>query len=217
MRLRALAVTTALALAATGLTACTSKIGQAAVVGDHRISLKTVDSYINPAGPSAQTLAQGQGATISPRELVVNTLVRHQLLLDALERTSKGVPNANTIRSKYDDAVNQISQGQASGGAAFDKALNDQIVGLGFRKSFAHTYVETFELESVLVDQARVQSSAQLLAAIAKSRDSVSISPRFGAWDEKTFSLSGKTNAGLPSFVTLGSDTDATPTPAAGQ
>lgn len=217
MRLRALAATTALAIAATGLTACTSKIGQAAVVGQHRISLSTVDSYVNPAGPSAAVIAQQQGNSIAPRQLVVNTLIRRQLLLDALKQTKQGTPSAITIRSKYNDAVTQISQGQAAGGAAFDKALNDQIVGLGFRKNFTHTYVETFELESVLVDQANIKTSAQLLAAIAKTHDAVSVSPRFGAWDASHFALSGAPNAGLPSFVTLGPDTQATAAPVAGQ
>jgi len=212
-----LAVTTALALATTGLTACTSKIGQAAVVGDHRISLKSVDSYINPAGPSAAVQAQQQGAPIAPRELVVETLIRHQLLLDALKLTKQGTPSAKTIRAKYNDAVAQISQGQAAGGPAFDKALNDQIVSLGFRAGFTHTYVETFELESVLVDQAGIKTSAQLFAAIAKAHDTVSVSSRFGSWDSAKFGLSADPKAGLPSFVTIGPDTQATAAPVAGQ
>ena len=216
MRLRALAVTTALALAATGLTACTSKIGLAATVGDHRISLKTVDSYINPSGPTAAARAQ-QGGSVAPRELVVNTLIRRQLLLDALKQTKQGVPSTKTVRSKYNDAVSQISQGQAAGGAAFDKALNDQILALGFRKSFTQTYVEAFELESVLIDQAGAKSGDQLLAAIAKTHDKVSVSPRFGTWDAAHLSLSGDTKAGIPSFVTIGPDTQTTAAPVAGQ
>src|SRR5207248_5991889 len=104
----------------------------------------------------------GSSGTISPRPFVVNTLIRRQIILEALKLTPKGVPSSATVRAKYNDAANIISQGQATGGAAFDKALSTQIVGLGFRARLAQLYMQTFDLEALLVDQANVKSAAQL-------------------------------------------------------
>ena len=216
MRLRALAVTTALALAATGLTACSSKIGQAAVVGGHRISQKEVDSYVNPAGPTGAALAQSQGTPIAPRTTIVDTLVRRELFIEALLKTAKGLPSAAALRARHDDAATQISQGQATG-ADFDKAFNSQLASLGFRASFAAVFVQTEELEIALVDQTGAKSSGELLAAVAKAHAAVSLSPRYGTWSTALLSVSSSAKAGLPSFVTIGSDTPPTATPAAGQ
>ena len=215
MRVRALAVTTALALAATGLTACTSKIGQAAVVGDHRISLKTVDSYVDPKGPN---LAALRGSPIAVRPIVLTTLVKRTLFTLALRKTSGGVPSASTLKAKYYDTVaQQLTQGALKGGAEFDKELTGQIVNSGFRASFVPVFLETAELNIALISQAKVNSDAQYAAAIGKANVHVSINPRFGAWDASTATISTTSGAGIPSFVTIGPDTQTTATPVAGQ
>lgn len=206
MRLRALAVTTALALAATGLTACTSKIGQAAVVGTDRISTKTVDTFVNPAGPTAAATAQQQGTPTPPRVFVLETLIQRDLFRAALAATPGGVPSDEQLRAVHDQVASQVTQGQVVG-ADFDKAYTSQLVALGYRASLAPVLIEVGELEYVLAKNGNVTTLPQLLALIGRAHRSVSVSPRYGSWDASQLTLSTDTKSGRPSFLTIGSDT----------
>lgn len=217
MRLRALAVTTALALAATGLSACTSKIGQAATVGSHRISQSDVSSYVNPNGPTAAAVSSG-GVPPAPKVVVVNLLVQTYLLRAVLSATKGGVPSATTLASKYHDSVaNQYTQGSGLTGAAFDKAFGAQLVADGLRANFLSLLVTHDELEFALIERLQLKSQAQFAAALKATKLSVSINPRYGAWDPTKGSMSATSGAGLPSFVTIGSDTAVSASPTAGQ
>ena len=208
MRLRALAVTTALALAATGLTACTSKIGQAAVVGSDRISTKTVDTYINPAGPTADALANLQGQPPAPRVTVLQILIVNKLLRSALATTPAGVPSASVLRAEHDEVANNISQGAATGDA-FDQTEASKFLALGFRSSFFPLFMETNELEFVLIKENNVTTQAQFDDLVRKAHQSVTVSPRYGSWNAAQLSLSSDAKSGRPSFLTIGPDTQA--------
>ena len=216
MRLRALAVTTALALAATGLTACTSKIGQAAVVGSHRISTKTVDTYVNPAGPTPAGLASVQGQPPAPRVIVLQTLIVDQLFRSALAASPAGLPSQNELRAEHDDVASNISQGAATGDA-FDKAYSTQLVALGFRATFFPLFMEANELEFVLAKKNNITTEAQLLALVDKAHQSVSVSPRYGSWNAAQLSLTTDSKSGRPSFLTVGTDTQGSGTASSGQ
>jgi hypothetical protein len=210
VRLRALAVTTALALAVTGLSACTSKVGQAAVVGSERISTKDVDRYINPKGPTAAGIASEQGQAIAPRVLVLQTMVDHDLFLGVLKKSKSGAPSTAQLHAQHDAVASQISQGQATG-AAFDAALKSQLVSLGFQSSFTAYYIETQEMEAVLASAVRATTQAEFVAAIAKAKVGVSVSPRYGSWDPTNFDLTTTGKAGRPPFVTIGTDVPVAP------
>ena len=216
MRLRALAVTTALALAATGLTACTSKIGQAAVVGHDRISTKTVDTYINPAGPTPAALAQSQGQPPAPRVIVLQTLIVDQLFRAALAASPAGIPSASELRAEHDEVASSITQGAATGDT-FDKAYSSQLLALGFRSNFFPLFMQANELEFVLAKKNNVTSEAQLLALVDKAHQAVSVSPRYGAWNAAQLSLTTDSKSGRPSFLTIGSDTQASASSSNGQ
>ena len=218
MRLRALAVTTALALAVTGLSACTSKVGDAAVVGGHGITEKDLTRYINPKGATPAGLAseQQQGAAIVPATLVLDTLIERQLFLSVLQKTSAGVPTAAQIRAEHDAVASSLSNGAATG-AAFDNSIESQLVSFGFRASFAAVYIETQELGALVTKATKATSGPEFAAAIIKAKVGVSVSPRYGSWDNSQLTLTSTGSAGRPSFVTIGTDVPVAASPAAGQ
>jgi hypothetical protein len=57
VRVRQLAAVVAVIVAASTLTACTSKVGVAATVDGHRITESELGRYVTPAGPSPSVVA----------------------------------------------------------------------------------------------------------------------------------------------------------------
>lgn len=222
MRLRALAVTTALALAATGLSACTSKIGLAAAVGSSHLSLKTVDSYVQS---NAVPYADQQGGQVIPRQNVVGTWVVDQLLQRAIvARQGKPLTKAqeaeavNVIRTATGgDPVTVFAKSNAARGytRAFSQLEVNQFEHL---IALAHLVEPSKTAQQAFTDFQRDQGvNTKVITLLTDQKAHVTVNPRFGAWDAKNLGFSAKANAGLPSFVTIGPDTETSAAPAVGQ
>jgi hypothetical protein len=202
-----LTLATVLALTVTGLTACSSKVGQAAVVGSHRISESQVSKYINPKGPTSTTAA-GNTPT-PPRVFILDTLIQSELFRAALAHTKGGVPSEEALSAYHDLAAEKII-GAPIGGAAFDTEYIKQFTELGYEPSIEPVVLQAAELEYVLVTRIKAVSLADVVKAVDASHTSVSLSPRFGTWKSSALSIDASTSAGLPSYVKFGSDTQAT-------
>lgn len=221
MRLRALAVTTALALAATGLTACSSKIGLAATVGDRHLTINELNKQVKRDAapyPDRQT-----GATIYPTTFALQAWVQDQLFSLALSK-------ATGVKAPAGADVHQVlaalNTAIGSDPAAYFRMTYDK---LGYTSEFgalvlhqqetllllAHSFEPTVAATQLLTDLQSSQAlNNDLLKALNGLHVPVSVAGRYGAWDPKTFGLSSARNAGLPSFVTIGTDTQAAASPA---
>ena len=192
MKFRLLGALAAAALAATALSACDSKVGTAAFVGDDRITESTVSGYLTP---QAVPFTTSTGATIVPRSAVLQTLVQRKLFDRALQ--DHGGP---ATPSELAEGRAAILQGST------EQEQTAQLVKDGFKSDFVPVYLDTFSLEYVLAKRLNASSSAEILTAMQKLGVPVTVNGRYGAWDAKTLSL-GKPPT--PSFLTLPSATAA--------
>lgn len=207
MRLRTLSAVAVAALAMTGLTACHTNVGAAAVFNGQRISEATVAKYLTSAAqPVPEQDSNGNTTgTIAPRTYVLGTLLNERLYSEVLAATPTGAPSAGAISS----AQQQLLQGTSP------DAVTQQYVQHGYQADFATLYLHEQALEQILSTD--VQGGLNVKAILDKLRVSVSVNPRYGAWDPTTYSLSTSPNAGLPSFLTLtpGGSTFSTPSSSA--
>ena len=99
-------MTAVMALALGGLTACDSKVGQAAIVGGHRISESDLGKFLSPAGPSPSALsaAANAGQGLYPKTEVVQFLVQQELFTQALAKNG-GVPSKGELATLHDQAA----------------------------------------------------------------------------------------------------------------
>jgi hypothetical protein len=191
---------TVLALATVGLSACTSKVGQAAVVGGHHISDGTVGKYVQSNGPAPS------GATaVIPKVQVLSTLIQGRIFAGVLANSKGGVPTDAELAKLEPEAAANVVQVSAAD-------LTKQIVPLGYKASFTGQVFRTAELEYVLVQRLKPKSEADLDKEIAAAKQSVQVSQRYGSWDKSTLSVTSTGNAGVPSFLKLGSDVQAVAT-----
>jgi hypothetical protein len=214
VKLRALAVTTALALAATGLSACSSKVGLAAEVGSHHLTINDVGKQVKRGTlPYADSQT---GATVYPTSFAVEAWIQDQLFGLALsQRTGKKTPAAadvHVIDAALDSAIGsdahtyfRTTYGKLGYTTQFADLLvhqQEEVLLL------AHSYEPKVSASQLLSD---LQSSQTLNDDILKSltavKASVSVAGRYGAWNAKTLSLSTTGSAGRPNFVTIGPDT----------
>lgn len=203
MRLRKLTAAALAVLAVTGLSACKSNAGAAAVVDGHRISDSDVAKYVNQAGPDAQRLSQAaaQGQTLPPlKPTVASYLVQEQVYVGALDRTGD-VPDAGALAALHDRAAAALL-GAQSGGAEFDKLLTDEIVSDGFTHAFAGVVIRVAELKWALIERVKANQLSELIAAVDKLKISVSVSPRYGKWNPAQLTLAGPETT-IPGFLTL--------------
>jgi hypothetical protein len=195
----------AAAAAVAGLSACQTKVGQAAVVNGYRISDSDLASYATRTGPSpdAVAAAQQQGTTIEPRVQALTSLIQEQIFLHVL-RKSGGVPKDSELAALHDEAAQRLLGSQSSTGDAFDVLLGKQVKSYGFTDRFTTLVLRVAELEDTIINRTKVTSFAELSAKVGKYGTSVSVSGRYGRWDAKNLALSTSDTAGLPSFVTFG-------------
>ncbi|MCW2494838.1 MAG: hypothetical protein JWQ77_762 [Jatrophihabitans sp.] len=217
--MRALTLATVLALAATGLTACSSKVGQAAVVGSQRLSINDVGKDVKRG---TQPYADQQtGATVYPASFVVQAWVEDQLFTLALKKREEKVPVAATDRRSV---AALLTSAIGSDATAYFRTTYEK---LGYTAAFgalvehqqesiillAHTLEPTVAASTLLSD---LQSSQALNDNLLKSVTSlgapVSVSKRYGVWSPTHLALDTTGSAGVPSFVKLGSDSQVTAT-----
>jgi hypothetical protein len=210
VRIRQLAiVAVATAVGALGLTACTSKVGAAAIVNGDRISDNTVSRYVKAGGadPTAVQQAAAQGNELAPRAIVINTLVQNAVFTRALSATAGGLPSDATLASYHDDAVTNLAQGTPG---TFDSQIDAQLPTDGLEPSFRPVFVRSLELEWALVLRSKATQPSQLAAYVNKNKISVQVSAKYGAWDPTSLTI-GAPSTGIPSFVKVPSASASAP------
>jgi hypothetical protein len=176
------------ALGCLGLVGCQSKAGTAAVVSGQRISEKSLSSYV---GANAQPVQSSDGSSSIPaKNFVLQYLIRNQVLPMVL--TAGGAPVTD---AQLDATKAGILQGST------EQALTDQITKLGLSAKFEPVVMRNRELLTVL--QAKLTSDKQITDALAKVKDVVSISPRYGSWDNASLSVLDLGKKQLPSVLSF--------------
>lgn len=183
-------------LAAVGLSACTSHVGAAAFVGDHRISDKTVGTYATRQGPDIDKISDAG----SPRASALGWLIRNQLFTTALARTG-GVPSDAQLAAAHDAAISTFTQYDPR---TLDSEITKQEGAYGLRgEKYASLVVRSFELEYLYVERSKVTSPAELSQSLIKLDIPVTVAGKYGTWDQAQLTLDNTGTAGKPSFVTF--------------
>ncbi|PZS31378.1 MAG: hypothetical protein DLM58_11930 [Pseudonocardiales bacterium] len=192
----------ALALVMGGLSGCDSKVGQAAIVGGHRISESDLSKYLTPTGPSPSVLAAASKANqgVYPKTEVIQILVQQKLFELTLAKNG-GVPTDGELASLHDQAAATFLGTQLKG-AAFDSYLKSVEGNYGYGSQYAQALLRTIELEAALVVKIKAQSIQDVAAAVNKLNITVQINPRYGKWSPENLSI-GAPSATLPSFIKI--------------
>jgi hypothetical protein len=201
-KLTAVAALAGLGLAVGGLTGCDSKVGQAAIVGGHRISESDLGAYVTPAGPSPSVIAAASAAKqhVYPKTEVVQLLVQQQIFQRVLAKHG-GVPSAGELAQLHDQAASTFLGTQLTG-AQLDSFLAKQQGSYGYSSKYAHLLLRTVELEAALAVKLKARSLADLTKAVDKQHLTVQVNPRYGKWTPSTLSL-GSPAANVPNFLKL--------------
>jgi hypothetical protein len=198
VKLRTMTAAMTLALAVTGLSACTSKVGVAAVVDGHNITEATVASYVSPGTPAKAT-----ASTVAPPKVqVLSTLIQDKLFAATISRTKGGLPDAAGLAKYHDVAVQNVLQLSQTGAAA-DKTILNQITQLGYRAKFVHELIRSVELNYLLVIRLQAKTQGDITTAVTKANKPVVVSGRYGKWDLNQFSVVSTGSSGRPSFFKL--------------
>ena len=210
MRFRKIGACVVALLAASGLAACRTKAGAAAVVDGHRISQSDVNKYI-AAGVTPPSASPGAPQPQARAVVVLNTLIDARLMTAVLAAQG-GVPSDADLRSLHDEAYSVLLGAQQTGAEA-DAALNSALRNQGFKASFADVFVRRIELKQAVIDKIKAQRQADINAAIAKLGVNVSVSGRYGTWSAEQGSL---VDYVPPAGVQLGTPTPSSSVPAPG-
>ncbi len=184
---RILLLLTAL-LAVVGLTGCQTKSGAAAVVDGQRISESSI----------AKNLVGSGDGTTNARTFVLTYVIKERLFAAYLASTGK-VPTDAELAAVHDDAVNQVLSSSLGTGAAADKLIDTVLAKEGIAVGFRSTVVRSAELEELVIKAVYKTSAAQFYGDVNKAGIKVSVSPRYGSWDQSTLTLQ---DAATPSFLT---------------
>jgi hypothetical protein len=191
MKLRApLAAVLAAGVVATTITGCSSSnVGVAAKVDGTRITESQLSHYVTPA---AQGVSLQQSAPKTPpKSFALFILVFDRLYADLLRSTTGGMPAPGVISKQINTFVGSQTPQQA-------------VAGLGVHGYTAELdqAVLRFRALSSLLGQ-RQTKGVNVGAALKKLSFPVTINPRYGTWNAKTFTLETTTSAGLPDFLHL--------------
>lgn len=204
MKLRMLSMAAAAVLAVAGLSACTSKVGQAAVVEGHRLSDSSLSSYLQ-TGAKVYT-DSASNTSVVPKLYVLESWIDDQLFQRAVEAKGGAIQagELSTVRGLV------LGTGTVADVSKYYRKL-------GYADRFAALFVHEQEMVVLLVKRLAPtlpdsqvipalqsgQVGSALLAAVAKLKPDVSVSGRYGKWDAKKLSLTQTAGAGLPGFVTF--------------
>ena len=196
MRLRPLLAAGLALTCLSGLAACRTNVGAAAVVDGHRISESDVTKYLTPNAqtiPLVDSNGTPTGQTVAARTWVLRSLVRQRLLTDILSRAKSGAPNEAAITT----AVNGLAD------AATLQRFAKEYVTRGYRPAFSALVLREDALEQIASTQ--LQADPSLEPIVTQLSAKVSVNPRFGTWDAKSSDITGTTLA-VPSYLTLKPD-----------
>jgi hypothetical protein len=220
VRLRRLLTVVALTgIAATGLTACQTKVGLAASVDGTRLSDSQLSDYVR-SGAKPYT-DQNSGTTVYPKLQALETWIDSSLFDRAIARRG-GAASADELSTARSVLLTNNTVGQ----------VRRIYTRLGFTDKMGDLVIDSNATLVVLIQriargataQQAVsalqggQANQQIVSAINAAKPKVVVSSRYGKWDQANLRLSADPNSGLPSFVTgpggSGSATALVPTPA---
>jgi hypothetical protein len=185
----------ALLLASPALTACGSgpnRTGAAAVVGNQRIAVATVESQVDDLRSAADTNPQAEqniGATAQLPQRVLNVIVQQRVVNKALADSGITV-TAGEVQQQYDAALQQLGGGDRK---QFESAMlsqygtpPDQITGY-LREQIGLTKI----IQSLGYQPGSDGGDKALEDAMVKTAKSlhVHVNPRYGAWDATSASI----------------------------
>jgi hypothetical protein len=202
VRLRMIGAGALAVLAVTGLTACQTKAGAAAVVDGHRIDQSDVNKYVDEGftAPTPTGTAQAQEPA---RVIVLNTLIESRLMTALLARSLGGVPSEADLNKLHDEAF-AVQLNLQQPGAQADQALDSALTKSGLKASFGDVFVRGLELKQAVIDKTKAQRQSDIANALKKLGIPVSVNARYGSWSADSGSLVDV----KPDYLTLG-----TPTP----
>jgi hypothetical protein len=183
------------------LSACQTKVGQAASANGATLSDSDLSSYLQPgAGPYTDSSHQ----RVVPKILILTTWIRTQLLNAAITAHG-GAPtttelNAANSSVQAGNSIDQAEKAYAKYGYTnkFGDLLFDQTVRIV-------VLVERLSHNSNPDKALQLLSSGQLGntigTAIQQTTAPVDVSPRYGKWEVRSLSVDGSAKAGTPDFV----------------
>jgi hypothetical protein len=195
-------------LAVTGLTACQSKVGQAASVDSQQLSDSDLSGYIQPGTTPYND--PNSGTQVVPKLFVVENWVRNALVAAAI-KAKGGEPTSAELNAARAALLGRSSIDQAE--QAYTK--------LGYTKKFGDLIVDQSALLVVLIQRIAPgistsqaisvlqngQAGSQLIKAINAAKAKIDVSRRYGNWDAKSLSVTG---SGAPDFVDFGTSASGT-------
>lgn len=215
MRLRRTLTAAALAVvAATGLSACQSKVGLAASVGAQRLTDADLSGYVQPG--TVPYTDQNTNSTVVPKVYALQNWIQGKLFASAVAHKGGAATSGELGRARTAELGNQTI-GQAE--AFYDR--------LGYTKKFADLIVDQTAVLVVLVERIAPgitpeqaisalqsgQAGAELVKAITAAKTKVVVSSRYGSWDAKRVSLASTAGVGAPSFIRYGTGTASATAP----
>jgi hypothetical protein len=198
---RILSLLTLVAVAAATLTACQTKLGQAASVNGVILSDSDLGTYLQPgAGPYTDSSQQ----RVVPKILILTTWIRTQLIDAAIaEHGGTATPAELNAANSAVQAANSIGQAEKAYAKygytnKFGDLLFDQTVRIV-------VLVERLAKNSDPAKALQLLSSGQANNAIGSTivatHAPVEVSPRYGVWAPRSLSVNGSGKAGAPDFV----------------
>jgi hypothetical protein len=195
-------------LAFGALSACGTKAGAAAFVGDDRISESEVTKYVDASYTLPATTDPTQPKE-PPRVIALNTLIETRLMTELLAKSLGGVPSDAELAALHDEAY-AVQIGIQQTGSAADAQMAKLLEDNGLKQSFAPVFTRSIELKQAVIDKIKAQQQSDIANAVNKLGVHVSVNGRYGSWSTADAGLAGYTP---PDVVTLGS---AAPAPTTG-
>lgn len=204
VRVRKLGAAAAAVLTMVGLSACETKVGQAAVVQGHRLSDSNLSNYVR-SGAKPYT-DSSTNASVYPKLYALESWVDDQLFERAVESKGGRVTSAELTATRSVVLGTETSDALV---ASFAKrGYTEQFVMLAIHEQQMIVLVlkrlaPKATYAQILSALQNGQANGALLSAVQKAKSAVSVSPRYGKWDPKTLSLTDSRGAGPPSFITF--------------
>jgi hypothetical protein len=185
-----------------GLTACKSNVGAAATIQGHRITESDVAKYMTVNAEPVPQQDPNTGATtnIPARAWILRTLLSTELYSDVLRKAPAGMPTEGDLAKAQTDLLQGTSADQVA----------DQYQKHGYKRSFAPVYLRLQALEQIL--GGKIQSGLDAQRILDDLHLSVSVNPRYGSWDAKSFQLASDPAAGRPDFLKVSATYTPPPT-----
>jgi len=165
---------------ALGLTACQTKVGEAAVVGNYKISPQQLDKYVDLAAtPDGQSIRSIGGR----RQFVLQVLIDEHLSAAWLADKKNGGAITDDENATADQTIQQQFQTD-------DPAkIGDLAKANGYLPSLVAPIVGYLRNAAVVAKRTQASSLNAIGAALATTRIKVSVSSRYGAWSAESASV----------------------------